>query len=194
MKTFRGFLVSALLVLAAAGCFEKQNTVTGPSPSGQPDSKLLSVPYFSQQTLEWCWAAAIQMVTAYYGRPVQQCQTLSVFLGGDCCNSPQFCVVGAPSMQTIQQGLYSLAGLQSQYVPSPISFDAVKAEIAAGRPVIIGYRGSSGGHVVVINGYDRNGNISILDPFFGPQGAVPYGVSFVYAGEKQWAETIVGIQ
>ena len=194
MKTLRGFLVTALLVASATGCFEKQNTVTGPGPTGPPDSKLLSVPFFGQQTLEWCWAAAIEMVTTYYGRPVHQCQTLSVFLGGDCCNFPEFCVVGAPSMQTIQQGLYSLAGLQSQYVPSPITFEAVKAEIAAGRPIIIGYQGSSGGHVVVINGYDRNGNISILDPFFGPQGAVPYGASFVYQGGKTWVASIVGIQ
>jgi hypothetical protein len=37
MKTFRGFLVSALIVLSAVGCL-KQDTVTGPAgPSAPPD-------------------------------------------------------------------------------------------------------------------------------------------------------------
>lgn len=96
-------------------------------------------------------------------------------------------------MQTIQAGLFQLAGLSSFYVPSPITFDDIRREIDAGRPIIISYRNSFSGHVVVVVGYDDLGRLWIHDPFYGSFGEIPYGQALSYAGQLLWSESIIGI-
>ncbi len=76
--------------------------------------------------------------------------------------------------------------------PCLITFQAVQSEINAGRPIIVAYRGSSAGHVVIIHGYDAQRNVYIHDPLYGSF-VVPYGNSFSYGGQFIWSDTIYGI-
>jgi len=178
-------------VLSLTRCSEDLGPTAPTDPSGD---RVLNVPFAAQQTQVWCWAAAIEMVGRYYGRNVAQCQLLSAYLNFNCCAFPQSCLFGAPSMQTIQGGLFAAAGLTSQYVPSPITLQGLRSEIDAGRPVIVGYRGSFSGHVVVVHGYDASGGLYILDPFYGSFARVPYGTALSYSGMFVWSDTIVGIR
>lgn len=181
------FLAVALLLACDGG--------GGPTEPAEPGAgRVLQVPFMRQQTQVWCWAATIEMVSQYYGRSIDQCQILSAYLSGNCCALPQFCLVAAPNMQTIQAGLFRLAGLRSDYVPSALPFGVIQAEIDAGRPIIVGYRGSFSGHVVVIVGYDAQGRLWIHDPINGAFSGVPYGQVFGYAGQLFWADSIIGIR
>ena len=194
-RTFRSRAAIAILLISIGLASWRCGEDTGPTAPSDPESgRVLAVPFVAQQTQVWCWAAAIEMVSRYYGRGASQCQILSGYLGANCCAFQQSCVLGAPSMNTIQAGLFAVAGLSSQYVPSPLSLPALRNEIDAGRPVIIGYRGSFGGHVVVVHGYDTRGGLYILDPFYGPFSHVPYGTAFSYSGTHFWSESIVNIR
>lgn len=182
-------LVFALLSLAA--CEESSNP-TSP-PTGPPTGRVLPVGFRGQQTAVWCWAASIEMVSDYYLRPIEQCQILSAYLNGNCCFFPQACVIAAPSMTTIQQGLLAVSGLSSFHTPGPISFEDLYREIDAGGPVILGYRASFSGHVVVVYGYTPSGTLYIHDPFYGSF-QVQYAQTFTYNGQLFWSDTILGIR
>jgi hypothetical protein len=190
---------SVLLFLFAGRCFQSETPCSPTDPTcggtSQPavTSRLLSVPYIPQQTQVWCWAATSEMIFRYYGINASQCQLVSVYVGRACCVSDPFCLVAASSMPTIAQGLGIVGGIRASYVPRPLTFDEVAAEITAGRPVMVGYHGSFSGHVVLITGFDRRTSIvHILDPYFGVFD-VPFGVTYTYAGQDVWADTLVGI-
>ena len=43
--------------------------------TGQPEQKILPVERIGQETQQWCWAAAAQMVMSYHGKPIyEQCK------------------------------------------------------------------------------------------------------------------------
>jgi hypothetical protein len=182
----RGVLCATLL-LTVTSCNESP---TEPS-SGGP-GRVLSVPYSAQQTPVWCWAACSEMILQYYGRVATQCGILSAWFRFDCCTFPGPCTTTAP-IEVIQATLAAV-GVGSQRVLSPVSFDVVRAEIDAGRPLILAYRGSFSGHVVVLYGYDALGRVYINDPLYGQVRGVPYGATFTYNGQLGWAETLLGIR
>ena len=200
----RLLLVAIIVVFAAgASCFgigdETPCSPTDPScggvpPSSLPQARTLTVPYIGQRTPVWCWAATSTMVLQYYGVQVDQCQIVTTYLQRDCCFfgvGDQFCGVTA-SLSTMQAAM-QYGGVRSTYVPSPLTFDQIVNEIGAGRPIIMAYRGSFSGHVVVLVGYNRaNQTLVIYDPFYGPV-TVPYGASFKYSGELVWVESLVGL-
>lgn len=184
-------LAFALVVLAA--CSEGDFSPTEPTGGGPQGGTqtVLSVPLVLQQTPVWCWAAVSEMVFRYYRTGFEQCQILSAWYRAPCCGAAsQFCQTTA-SIEVIRETLGGF-GIRSIHFPGPISFQAVQSEINAGRPIIVAYRGSSAGHVVVIHGYDARGNVYIRDPLFGSF-VVPYGNSFSYGGQYIWADTIYGI-
>lgn len=183
-------LLLALVLFVAASCSEGDSPTDPMGGTGGGTQRVLSVPLVGQQTPVWCWAAVSEMVFRYYGRGLAQCQILSGWYQGNCCAVPQACLTTAP-LQVIQQTLAAF-NIRSTVFPGPISFQAVQSEINAGRPIIVAYRGSSAGHVVIISGYDAQGNVYILDPLFGPF-VVPYGNSFSYGGQFFWSDTIYGI-
>lgn len=188
-------IVILLLVLVFAiseACSNGDASPTEPTGGGGGGSqRILSVPFIAQQTPVWCWAAVSEMIFRYRGRGATQCQILSGWYRGDCCTFPQFCQTTAP-IQAIQQTLYAFGGLNSATYPGPISFQNIQSEINSGRPVIVAYRGSFSGHVVIIYGYDARGNVYIRDPYYGSF-VVPYGASFSYGGQLIWSDTIYGI-
>lgn len=196
MKTRRDLsrllsLLLALFLVVSASCSEGDFSPTEPmGGTGGGTQRVLSVPLVLQQTPVWCWAAVSEMVFRYYNRGATQCQILSGWYQGNCCAFPQACLTTAP-LQVIQQTLGAF-GIGSAVFPGPISFQAVQNEINAGRPIIVAYRGSSAGHVVIIHGYDAQGNVYIRDPLYGSF-VVPYGSSFSYGGQFIWSDTIYGI-
>lgn len=183
----------ALVLLAASvlltACDPWDSSPTDPAPGG---ARTLAVPFVAQQTPVWCWAAVSEMVIRYYRGSVTQCQILSGWYGRDCCSFPSSCQTTAP-LHIIQQTLHA-HGVGSLYVPRPLSFQEVATEIDLGRPIIIAYRGSFVGHVVVLYGYEPGGFVFIHDPFYGTFERVPFGASFSYGGQMVWSETLAGLR
>ena len=114
--------------------------------------------------------------------------------GFDCCSFPTVCAFAAPSIQAIREWMRLTTGLTSQHRVGPLSPAEVRAELASGRPVIVGYQGSFAGHVVVIAGIHDDDALLILDPYFGVFDRVPFRRAMTYAGSMTWAHTIHGIR
>lgn len=182
-------LVLAVLVLSGCGGGGSDTVPIAGLPPAPSAAKLLQVQPITQQTSVWCWAAVIEMVSTYYGRRAFQCQTLSQWIQTDCCSFPGMCLTTASEYQ-IQQSLGALR-ITSTLSSSAISWSGFVAEIDGGRPVILLYRGSFAGHVVVAYGYDaRKGTMFIHDPYYGSF-EVPYAQTFSYNnGQMYWVETL----
>jgi hypothetical protein len=133
------------------------------------------------------------MVSDYYGHYVEQCAILSYWYGAQCCLYPYACDTTGSSGQIIDT--LTANGIYSRWVQSALTFEQVKNEINAGRPLIIGYRNSFSGHVVVVYGYTHNSELLIYDPYFG-QFTLPYGASFSYGSgyaAMYWSETFYSL-
>lgn len=185
------FLIAFLISLL--GC-ENPSTSTPISTPTPTTEKALNVPFDFQENQLWCWAATIKMVSDYYGHNVEQCEILSYWYGVQCCIYPSACNTTGSSQQIIN----TLAAnrISSQWTSTPLSYSQVRQEIDSGRPLILGYRNSFSGHVVVLYGYTSNGEVMIYDPYFGPF-TLPFGTSFVYGSgysAMRWAETFYYIQ
>ncbi len=187
-KTTAKVLAVAFAASLAFAC-DELDSLTGPEEPGA--GRVLSVSLARQQTDVWCWAAVSEMVLRYYGQQVAQCQILSGWYRGDCCAFPGLCRTTAP-IAVIQETLFAF-GVGSSYLPRALTFEELAFELDAGRPIIIAYRGSFAGHVVVLYGYDPDGFVYIHDPFFGTFRRVSYGNSFSYNGQLFWSETLYGI-
>src|ERR1051325_1389277 len=173
-------------------CSPTDPSCGGSTPPVSAPSRILPIAAVPQQTQLWCWAATSEMIFRYYGVPVTQCQLVSAYLNRPCCLADPACVVPSGTMETIQRGLLVMGGIRSIHV-GPLSFAQLANEISAGRPVMIGYRNSFSGHVVLVTGYNSANNfVHILDPFFGTFD-VPYGTTFAYNGQLFWSDSLIGI-
>jgi hypothetical protein len=133
------------------------------------------------------------MVLSYYrGNITSQCQIVSRFFPYDCCVYPGYCVQGPPDLTTPQVVLNAY-GIGSQRTYSAVSFDVVRQELDAGRPLILAYGNSFAGHAVVLYGYDALGRVDIYDPYFGVYTGLPFGTTFSY-GNFRWSDTLIGIR
>jgi hypothetical protein len=180
-------LLLPLLVTGGLSCCRKCENPVVPTQGGQVHA--LSVPLIPQQTQVWCWAATSEMVCRFFGRPVNQCEILSGWLQAPCCIPNPFCVQAAPNLQIIQHTLSGFCGIASELRNGPLTLQEIRAEIDAGRPMILAYQGSFAGHVVVLYGYSDNGFVLIHDPYYGTF-TVPFTQTFVYGGQLGWVGTI----
>ena len=122
--------------------------------------KKLNVPVWSQQRGDTCGVASVGMVLEYFGSKITE---------RDLLNQYSYNLLEALQTENPKTKDYIDAG--------NFTFDLwadVKASLDSGYPVIIGLNGSffssSGrGHIVVITGYDSQGNIYYNDPAFGKQ-------------------------
>ena len=83
----RAMWTGLLLTLLASGC--------GCCPPDNIGS--VAVGLRGQETSQWCWAASGQMVMAYFGTSVTQCDEANKRFGrSDCCNKPTpgACIMG----------------------------------------------------------------------------------------------------
>jgi len=191
VKQVKAIFIVVFIFLS--GCFDSGNDLNTTPNIDQPASKSLSVPFDFQENQNWCWAAAIKMVSDYYGHYVEQCSILSYWYGLQCCLYPSYCDTTGSSGQIANT--LNANGLYVEWTPSALSLSQVKYEISAGRPLILGYRNSFSGHVVVLYGFTENDEVLIYDPYFGDF-KLPYGSSFQYGSgytTMYWSETFYGI-
>jgi hypothetical protein len=145
-----------------------------------------------QTQSNWCWAATSTSVSVFYSSlsPWTQCKVANGELGySNCCNSPvpSPCNVGwyLDKALTRTENLVTVTG--------PATFDQVRSEIQAGRPVgaRIGWSGG-GGHFMCIYGCDTIGGteyFDIDDPIFGKNQPTVATFSSSYQGSGSWTHT-----
>lgn len=145
-----------------------------------------------QTQSNWCWAATATSVSHYFWRwsTWTQCRVANAELGHtDCCQTPVPSECNVPwyldRALTRTQNFVSITGR--------VSFDQVRDEINAGRPVgaRIGWSGG-GGHFMVIYGYSLIGggeHFDIDDPIYGKSHIPVSEFSNSYQGTGSWTHT-----
>jgi Papain-like cysteine protease AvrRpt2 len=148
----------------------------------------------AQTQSNWCWAATSTSVSHFYwwASPWTQCKVAGAELNlTTCCQSP------VPSACNVPWYLdKALARTQNfvSIVSGTVSFDQVKAEIDAGRPVgaRIGWSGG-GGHFVAIYGYTQILGVldffDIDDPIYGKSHLSVSDFTSNYQGSGTWTHT-----
>lgn len=147
-------------------------------PKGQhwDGDALLTVSLIPQQQSNWCWAASSEMVMAYMGDDVAQCEQANQELGrSDCCSNPGPCnVTGTPTLNFNGFTWANNAVGIWLGTEGPLSFDTLVSEIQNARPVIFAWNwAGGGGHVMVVIGATvREGVqwVTINDPWSPNQG------------------------
>lgn len=143
----------------------------------------------AQTQSNWCWAATSTSVSLFY-RPTStwtQCKVASAELNlTTCCDSP---VPGACNVPWyLDRALTRTRNFVS--ISGPISFDAVKAELQAGR--VVGARtgwSGGGGHFMVIYGASTAAGeqyFDIDDPIYGKSHVTVSTFSTAYQGSGTW--------
>lgn len=123
----------------------------------------VNVPIITQDTPEWCWAAATEMVIKYRdpGSKIKQCEILEKgyrLPPGACCGREQACVVAARDMSQIQFALQAFGGVYSTWTP-PQDPMMLYQSLKAGIPIIAQVRtGLKSTHAIVLRGmkFPRN--------------------------------------
>jgi hypothetical protein len=157
--------------------------VKPPSDSLEKSLAPKPVPYFPQQTINWCWAACTQMVVAaHQTRYPSQCDLANMAFGRqDCCGNP----MPAPCDQGYDDLCHLFVTMQfnCRSQPYPLTPNEVLNQTEAGRPIIYNILWGAQGaqHAGVISDYRRAGDVDevyFLDPdlaFFQQWGRNPYG-------------------
>lgn len=163
----------------------------GCETSSEPSTRVLSIAPVAQQTEVWCWAATAEMVFRHYGLPSvngfgnYQCGIVAAYFGGACTLNCGLCVAPIGSLTEMnrvvqlygqvarQLGLASPI-LSTSIAFSALSFQTLRNEIDANRPVIAGI--TAGGfpfpnisqHAVLLVGYEQGPGgafVYVNDPF-----------------------------
>jgi hypothetical protein len=146
----------------------------------------------TQEKSEWCWAAVAVSIDKYFDSksPLKQCDIAKRVLGNDkCCNGGDDC----NKAMTLIGALNSIKRLSST-LTSPLSFELVRRELDAGRPVCARIKWNGGGaHFVVITGYEilPSGarHVDVADPH-SPDTTVDYDdLRNAYYGDGTWVDT-----
>ncbi len=155
-------------------------------------SKQLAFTMQAQTQTNWCWAATSTSVSHFYWflSNWTQCTVANAELGlTDCCNGsvPSACNVAwyLDRALTRTNNFVSITG--------SVSFQQVRDEIDAGRPVgaRIGWNGG-GGHFMVIYGYSLvvgTEYFDIDDPIYGKSHLTVADFSSNYQGSGTWTHT-----
>lgn len=155
-------------------------------------SKQLAFTMQMQTQSNWCWAATATSVSHFYWfwSTWTQCRVANSELGlSDCCNStvPSACNVPWYLDKALTR-THNFASVMGQ-----ASFQDVKDEIDAGRPVgaRIGWSGG-GGHFMVIQGYSLIAGMEyfdIDDPIYGKSHLAVSDFANNYQGSGTWTHT-----
>jgi hypothetical protein len=145
-----------------------------------------------QTQSNWCWAATSASVSHFFWfwSTWTQCRVANGELGhSDCCNSP------VPSACNVPWYLDKALTRTNNFVSitGQVSFQQVRDEINAGRPVgaRIGWNGG-GGHFMVIYGYSRFFGMEyfdIDDPIYGKSHLAVSDFASNYQGSGTWTHT-----
>jgi hypothetical protein len=163
---------------------------------------------FSQERMQWCWAACAQMVAAFYNRNGSQCR-LARFLfnqNGCCTSGTNFnsnCDQGCDGEDVAR--VYDHLGITASRRTFAVDFSDVVFEIERGRPVEAGLKWISdqlrGGHLVIIYGFSPSddpddGWIRVNDPWddFQFETEIRYSFLRVAYGMGIWSDTWINIR
>ncbi|WP_169814781.1 papain-like cysteine protease family protein [Nocardia crassostreae] len=161
-------------------------------------TKQLAFTMEAQTQSNWCWAATATSVSHYYWlfSHWTQCKVACNELSRtDCCGSPVPSECNVPWY--LDRALTRTDNLDS--FTGAITFDRIKQEIDAGRP--IGARiewGTGGGHFMVIYGYGYFHRrvhsrpryyVDIDDPIYGKQHVSLDAFTNNYRGDGRWTST-----
>jgi hypothetical protein len=157
----------------------------------------LTIETENQIASNWCWCATATSIANFYeGEGVwSQCKlAMKVFATNDCCKATEVIGLGGrvitwditvngdynktqpANVGLAETGHHESTGPNNQ----KISFDLVRQEINAGRPILIALAYSgwfiNGGHGVIITGYNdtdpKNPTIEVRDPAPGVRNSV----------------------
>jgi hypothetical protein len=144
-----------------------------------------------QQQPEWCWAAVAVSVEKYFNpaSPLRQCDVATSVVGGDPCREP----VPADKPEALDVALRKINRLKKS-VSRPLSFNELRQEIDANRPLCAGIRWrSGGGHFVILSEYEiaPSGarHVHVEDPL-NPSGTLNFDeFTNFYYGDGEWVES-----
>lgn len=99
-----------------------------------PQSGRLNLRIQKQMLDNWCWAAIASSIAKFRGKgDFPLCQVASGVLGKPtCCRAPAQC----NELARLETAL-TLMGVYRGKIAGPPSFDVIRSEIAAGRPICI---------------------------------------------------------
>jgi len=155
-------------------------------------SKSLNFTMQAQTQSNWCWAATATSVSHFYWwfSPWTQCTVANAELGRtDACHTPVPTACNVPWY--LDRALTRTNNFVS--ITGPATFQQVRDEIDAGRPVgaRIGWSGG-GGHFMVIYGYSVIAGTTyfdIDDPIYGKSHLTVSDFSTNYQGSGTWTHT-----
>ncbi len=134
-----------------------------------------------QEKTEWCWAAVSTSIDHFF-RPDSthtQCDIASSVLNRNCCGGATSSSSDACNMpQALNPVLGRFHLLAADPILKPLTFDQVRSEIDAGRPVCVLIKWldnqnqiTNRGHFIAVNGYRvtpaQKLFVSITDPLYG---------------------------
>jgi len=148
----------------------------------------------AQKLREWCWAAVSVSIEALYDKntPWTECKIAQAELGLSCCDSAEQC----NQVFRLDPPLHLLGRLRGKPISRTLTFEEIKTEIDAGRPVAVrvGWP-AGGGHFLVICGYDftPSGVQQVLlgDPFYGDSRTAYDLFCTSYQGSGTWTDTFL---
>lgn len=126
------------------------------------------MPFVPQKTPEQCGPASVEMLTRYYGVPLNDAQRRGLSDEAETNKG----VSGAELKRTLEQAGYFVAVFPGTIDREPTG---ILRHLDSHRPLIIMLRSRDGisGHYAILNGYDSERNrVALLDPASG-QLAVP---------------------
>lgn len=148
-----------------------------------PPTKSLVVKYRCQEAPNWCWAAAVEMITDHYGHRVSQCQQATdLARAQDAPDSQAPCCEEASLSTCLRDDVRGTAACHAARAPElqrygfscvftrGLSWEDARHEIACeGRPFLVALQNQGPvGHMVVVIGYAHgHGNqryLMVLDP------------------------------
>lgn len=165
---------------------------------------LLPITRHIQSDRKWCYAACATMVLHYYGQTSVGQSDIAAYvqqlkgLPGSTDFRNNRSGVDAEDIERI----YSSWGIRSTLLSGLVSFDTIKKEINAGRPVQLSIKWIShedSSHVVIVFGWqESNGEkfLMVHDPLLDDEyeGAIRYGWLQLGCGLGAWEHTWVGMR
>jgi Papain-like cysteine protease AvrRpt2 len=141
-----------------------------------------------QRHMNWCWAAVGASLSRYYGETLTQCEVANRTLGlAHCCDEPD-----APECARtwfISNTLRDLDLFADARENPLLTYAEIRAELAAGHPVVCDMAWFGGGrHVVCIVGCaDEGERLTVHDPADGEVRSMPYEqFRNAYRGMARW--------
>ena len=173
VRLFRAGTVAAALVLMVGCRHVDTNPVTpvfARVSCQPPASDQLPVPFYQQESDEWCWAAVGQMILGFLGTNVSQCTQVNLSNPPntiDCCLQPCPTAGVCDHPGVPEFGRYGFTCIVA--TNAPLAWAEIQTQIHCNQqPIAYGWtRKMGGGHIVAIIGYDDNGGdnqILVNDP------------------------------